>query len=819
MVSQGAKGIYEVVVPRPLGLQLEESPGRGVVVSLVLESGNAAQMGVQVGDIIIATSASVGSQMWDKKTLAGVQSAIQTRVDGQVRLRFKRERFQPSLRKWEKTLNHTYEVELTRPLGLVLRQRVPNSTVHGGWVEVQEVQEGSSAAASGVIRPGDVVLATSASVGALMWEKRTLEGVLSAISTRLALSPSVRLRLLRTHRFGRWASELNDVRKGHRTRLSPEALVSYRRDRRKLNTYCSQSGEESSCSLSIQVQDAMRALCAPAFYELGQRALVKLTSLDDTDDTQSELYILNSIWRRLKRAPIDMDASFAHQLMVAFMRCGDPSSALSVFDSISTTVKPTARLYTTTIKCHIAKGQQAEAFAVLPRMRAEQVSPEVYTYNALMSISAKSGDRRGMLEYFRMIERSGLRPDRASWNIVLNFCARKKQPLQATDVLKRMRMSGVQPDAYSYANLIQSFVANGDVQRGRTLLEEAVTAGVQLDVAPFNALLGAYAKSLRWFDAFELISYMEGLGVRPDELSYSLLLRACVRAKIPNKAKEALQQMRSAGIVGTVRTYSMLLSAYAHDGLLREALELLRTMQSESISPNKYTYSALMEACIVGRQSKTALAIWRQMLEQGVEPDRVTYTLLVRARSSPPYSLKRLVAARTVIGEMHKRGGESAPNVITYNEFLHACVSASQFSLSIEVLNEMLDHGISPTRKTSRILTGDPFGGKKGARSSALSTPSHAALEQRLRFFLDVVGVFEYYRRQLDGEAYIAMLSMCARLKDRGAARRIYITRHRDQRFVLRNMHTDRVHELEAALGCHDMQSNVDISVDAVVDV
>ena len=85
--DQGSQGveIFEVACKKPLGLQLREKPGRGVEVALVYEGSKAAQLGVRAGDLIVATSASLGSQMWEKKTLAGVESAIQTRVDGIVR--------------------------------------------------------------------------------------------------------------------------------------------------------------------------------------------------------------------------------------------------------------------------------------------------------------------------------------------------------------------------------------------------------------------------------------------------------------------------------------------------------------------------------------------------------------------------------------------------------------------------------------------------------------------------------------------------------------------------------------------------------------
>ena len=51
---------FEVTVARPLGIQLQEEADVGVVVSAVLEGSNAFKMGIAVGDVVLATSATMG---------------------------------------------------------------------------------------------------------------------------------------------------------------------------------------------------------------------------------------------------------------------------------------------------------------------------------------------------------------------------------------------------------------------------------------------------------------------------------------------------------------------------------------------------------------------------------------------------------------------------------------------------------------------------------------------------------------------------------------------------------------------------------------
>ena len=228
----GEPETFEVVVPKPLGIQLQEKEGIGVVVSMVYEGGNAFKAGLAAGDIVVATSASIGPGMWPKKTVSGVEAAIQTRIDRQVRLRMVRPCRDERKLPWEGPLIDTYEVELGQPIGMVLREKP--GLQGSGEVEVAEVAAGGSAAQSGLVRAGDAVLATSGTIGDTLWGKSSLEGVLAAISTRLALSPTVTLRMRRSSELGPWARELHAVSRGERTRLSKDARSSLRKQRREL---------------------------------------------------------------------------------------------------------------------------------------------------------------------------------------------------------------------------------------------------------------------------------------------------------------------------------------------------------------------------------------------------------------------------------------------------------------------------------------------------------------------------------------------------------------------------------------------------------
>eukprot|EP00752_Nemacystus_decipiens_P004025 g3686.t1 len=84
---------------------------------------------------------------------------------------------------------YTGDVKIKQPLGLDLAECSEG-------VCISKVRKGCSAERQGV-RAGDRVVATSATLGDVLWEKNTVDGILSAVGTRLVLSNTVTLRVER----------------------------------------------------------------------------------------------------------------------------------------------------------------------------------------------------------------------------------------------------------------------------------------------------------------------------------------------------------------------------------------------------------------------------------------------------------------------------------------------------------------------------------------------------------------------------------------------------------------------------------------------
>ncbi len=98
-------------------LELLDESFDGVIVSSVARAGVAWKSGVRAGDILTATSATMGSKLWPKSTLDGVKSAISSRkvISSTMDFEFRH----ATCDEVDTTeIVQTFELSLSRPIGI-----------------------------------------------------------------------------------------------------------------------------------------------------------------------------------------------------------------------------------------------------------------------------------------------------------------------------------------------------------------------------------------------------------------------------------------------------------------------------------------------------------------------------------------------------------------------------------------------------------------------------------------------------------------------------------------------------------------------------
>ena len=116
-VMDAASGVGSVQLLQNSALEMLDELFDGVVVSSVARGGLAWNSGVRAGDILTATSATMGSKLWPKSTLDGIKSAISSRkvISSTMDFEFRHVTCE-DLDRTEAV--QTFELSLSRPIGI-----------------------------------------------------------------------------------------------------------------------------------------------------------------------------------------------------------------------------------------------------------------------------------------------------------------------------------------------------------------------------------------------------------------------------------------------------------------------------------------------------------------------------------------------------------------------------------------------------------------------------------------------------------------------------------------------------------------------------
>merc|ERR1740133_883757 len=124
--------------------------------------------------MVISSSATIGNSMWPKSTLDGVKSSVLSRKAVTESIQFEFQRLDA-----ETVVDNQYELTLTRPIGLNLKE------TEDGYVEIIGFTPKASKLVRYAVKVSDRIIAVDSSLGDRMWPVSTVEGVISSVTARL----------------------------------------------------------------------------------------------------------------------------------------------------------------------------------------------------------------------------------------------------------------------------------------------------------------------------------------------------------------------------------------------------------------------------------------------------------------------------------------------------------------------------------------------------------------------------------------------------------------------------------------------------------
>ena len=759
---------FDSEVSAPLGLKLNEDDD-GVYISAVVPSGGAFAAGLRSGDRVIATSATVGDAMWPKKTLAGVESALRSRLrlgflgssaessitrrpdrtkPPSVKLRIQRslENSEAALRalRTRETVVERFVLELPKPLGLTLTERA-------GKVYVKAVRKGGSAYDDGVVRVGDQIASVAAMGGVFSGGRADFTDCTSVdqIVDAAARGQSVKLAIQRRVDVGPWTGAFTVKKATLQRNESMKSRVEDDVGKAKAAYHdLVQSGVPGNATAALLVERACELAWTYASNQFqsqyGREAAVEALDL---------------LFNDIKDLPA-AKAKLVTNGFSEYLSLSEPERAVEFYETtFPFLAKKTNALATAAIKAYTRLGDFDRAYSVIAvdASPSDEIlrSPDTILLNALLAALTKHasqpnkpsrkdqlaarcerlfdamqrpGGAEAVLYGLRSevddvsfvmndvknktvitdddLDQGGALVDDVSFNVMINFYAGMRRPMLAEETLDDMVRAGYEPDKMSYTALMKAWLGYPD--RAHRVFE-AFRDRLEPDIAAYNTLIRSYGIRLQWREAYAVYREMlrEAPHVKPNILTYTNLASGCLNANRPDVALEVLARAEedAPDVEPNVYYYSIKIRAHGRRGDLPGAGRTFVTMRRNGLEPNAQTIAALLEACLLADDPQAGQALSKELQLRGYHVEDVVTRTLLLRCH---LNAGDVDAAIALMRTMHDPGPKpQRPTMVTYNTAIEGFLQLGRPDVALASLQYFLRR-YTPNELTWRALLSVP---------------------------------------------------------------------------------------------------------------
>ncbi|KAG2614102.1 pentatricopeptide repeat-containing protein At4g21065-like [Panicum virgatum] len=357
---------------------------------------------------------------------------------------------------------------------------------------------------------------------------------------------------------------------------------------------------------------------------------------------------------------IKMSDNLVVALIDMYAKCGDIACAQGIFDAVGRGQKP--QPWNAIIDGYCKLGHVDVARSLFDEMD----TPDVITFNSMITGYIHSGRLRDALLLFMQMRRHSLRADNFTVVSLLTACASLGALPQGRALHASIEQRLVEDDVYLATALVDMYMKCGRVDEATTVFQRMG----ERDVHTWSAMIAGLAFNGMGKVALEYFCQMKRDGFQPNSVTYIAVLTACSHSAhscLLNEGRQHFKEMRSShGIRPQIEHFGCMVDLLARSGLLDEAVDLVRTMPMQ---PNAVIWGSILSACRVHKKIDLARHAAEHLLKLEPDEDAVyvqLYNIYIDSRKWVDASRIRMLmeergvkktagySSITVAGQVHK---------------------------------------------------------------------------------------------------------------------------------------------------------------------
>ncbi|CAJ1949296.1 unnamed protein product [Sphenostylis stenocarpa] len=348
------------------------------------------------------------------------------------------------------------------------------------------------------------------------------------------------------------------------------------------------------------------------------------------------------------------ESSFViNTLATMYNKCGKPDYVLRLFEKMR---MPDVVSWTTLITTYVQMGEEEHAVKVFKRMRKSDVSPNKFTFAAIISACANLAiatwgeqihghvlrlglvdalsvsnsiitlySKCGMLTSASLVFHGITRKDIISWSTIIAVYSQGGYAKEAFDYLSWMRMEGPRPNEFAISSILSVCGSMALLEQGKQLHAHVLCIGLDHEAMVHSALISMYSKCGSVQEASKIFNGMK----MNDIISWTAMINGYAEHGYSQEAINLFEKISSVGLMPDYVTFIGVLTACSHAGMVDLGFYYFLKMTNEyQISPSKEHYGCIIDLLCRAGQLSEAEHIIRSM---PFHTDDVVWSTLLRA--------------------------------------------------------------------------------------------------------------------------------------------------------------------------------------------
>eukprot|EP00123_Amoebidium_parasiticum_P011079 comp20498_c0_seq2/m.26186 comp20498_c0_seq2/g.26186 ORF comp20498_c0_seq2/g.26186 comp20498_c0_seq2/m.26186 type:complete len:1074 (-) comp20498_c0_seq2:166-3387(-) len=355
-------------------------------------------------------------------------------------------------------------------------------------------------------------------------------------------------------------------------------------------------------------------------------------------------------------------------------------------------------------------GNWERAIIVYNRLNTTGVTGDLDCLNLALATCVEHGRWKEALDMAREVDK-GLEYRAVTYGHLLKACRQGQRWVKATALLEGMLNKGIPVELWHYNSVLVTLTQSRKWSEAVGLYQRMLdTPGLVMDSFSFNTAIMAYNYGQVWEGTLGVRAKMTERKVEPTRMATYHFVNAAHCLDRPELIPDILHEFTQSGGVLDAPLCQMAIHSLTKARQWRDALRIYDTMAEQMVQPTLATYHTVLDACRLGKCWWRVPGILDAIKRSNTHPVAYTYNISMEIfkvaqkdisywskqgripANQPPPPQPHWASAVQLLVEMQERG--LAPNTISFNTTIAACMYAGQWQVALDVLATMQESGV-----------------------------------------------------------------------------------------------------------------------------